>query len=276
MADELRRVWAGHKSSATKMITKAEELLAASGLLDLNKLDQIGMSLKEKLEEIKVLDSEVLELVEDAELEEEISQADLYKERIFSTISSTEKAVRPAPLSPASTAASPSLAIGAGRTPSAAHGSKVRLPKLTIKTFNGKLTAWTPFWDSFKSAIHENSELSKKDKFNYLRYMVTNGALEAISGLTLTSANYDEAIEIMKRMFGNKQLIMNQHMEQLLSVERVTSQHDVKGLRHLYDVIESNVRSLRSLDVSADSYSSLLSSVLMNKLPPELRLIATR
>ena len=55
MADELRRkkrVRAGHKSSATKMITKAEELLAASGLLDLNKLDQIGMSLKEKLEEI--------------------------------------------------------------------------------------------------------------------------------------------------------------------------------------------------------------------------------
>ena len=106
--------------------------------------------------------------------------------------------------------------------------------------------------------------------------MVTNGALEAISGLTLTSANHDEVIEILKRRFGNKQLIINQHMEQLLSVEGVTSQHDVKGLRHLYYVIESNVRSLRSLDVSADSYGSLLSSVLMNKLPPELRSIATR
>ena len=92
----------------------------------------------------------------------------------------------------------------------------------------------------------------------------------------MTSANYDEAIEILKRRLGNKKLIINQHMEQLLSVEGVTSQHDVKGLRHLYDVIESNIRSLRSLDVSADSYGSLLSSVLMNKLPPELRLIATR
>ena len=50
----------------------------------------------------------------------------------------------------------------------------------------------------------------------------------------------------------------------------------MKGLRHLYDVIESNVHSLRSLDVSADSYGSLLSSVLINTLPPELRLIATR
>ena len=50
----------------------------------------------------------------------------------------------------------------------------------------------------------------------------------------------------------------------------------MKGLRHLYDVIESNVRSLKSLGVRAESYGSLLSSVLMNKLPSELRLIASR
>ena len=136
--------------------------------------------------------------------------------------------------------------------------------------------ARSPFVLTEHMTSYIDSELSKIDKFNYLRSMVTYWALEAISGLTLTSANYDEAIEILKLRFGNKQLIINQHMEQLLSVEGVTSQRDVKGLRHLYDVIESNVRSLRSLGVSADSYGSLLSSVLMNKLPPELRLIVTR
>ena len=106
--------------------------------------------------------------------------------------------------------------------------------------------------------------------------MVTHGALEAISGLTLTGANYDEAIVILQKRFGNKQLIINKHMEQLLNSDGVTSQHDVKGLRHLYDVIETNVRSLDSLGVKAESYGSLLSSVLMNKLPSELRLIASR
>ena len=65
-------------------------------------------------------------------------------------------------------------------------------------------------------------------------------------------------------------------MEQLLNVEGVSSQYDVKGLRHLYDVIESNVRSLRSLGVSAESYGSLLSAALMSKLPSELRLTASR
>ena len=103
---------------------------------------------------------------------------------------------------------------------------------------------------------------------------MSNSALEAISGLNLTSSNYDEAVEILQKRFGNKQLIINKHMEQLLNIDSVASQHDVKGLRQLYDVIESNVRSLKSLGVKADSYGSLLSSVLMTKLPSELRLIA--
>ena len=60
-------------------------------------------------------------------------------------------------------------------------------------------------------------------------------------------------------------------MELLVNVEPMTSHNNVKALPHLYDVVESNVQSLKALDVSADSYGSLLSSVLMNKFPAELR-----
>lgn len=274
MGEELtrkKRVRGGHKASATRMITRVEEMLASEETLDRPKLNQLGMSLKEKLGEIKVLDAEILTLVGDDELEDEISQADLYKEHIYSTFIRIERAS-----GTPTTAAGTITTTTTGTTPTATPGNKVRLPKLTIKPFNGKLTAWIPFWDSFNSAIHENRELSKVDKFNYLRSMVTQTALEAISGLTLTGANYDEAIEVLQKRFGNKQLIVNKHMEQLLNIEGVTSQHDVKGLRHLYDVIESNVRSLKSLGVSAESYGSLLTAVLMSKLPSELRLIASR
>ena len=79
----------------------------------------------------------------------------------------------------------------------------------------------------------------------------------------------------MWKRFSNKQPIIDKHMEQLLNIDVVTSQHDVKGLRHLYDMIEANVCSLDSLGIKAESYGSLLSSVLMNKLPSELRLIAS-
>ena len=61
-----------------------------------------------------------------------------------------------------------------------------------------------------------------------------------------------------------------------MNIDPVTSQHNLKGLRHLYDTVESQVRSLRSLGVSVDSYGSLFSSVFVNKLLQELRLIISR
>ena len=91
-------------------------------------------------------------------------------------------------------------------------------------------------------------------------------------GLKLTSANYTKAIAILRKRFGNKQQIITKHMEVLLNVEPIT----LKGLRHLYDLIESQVRGLQALGVPAESYGSLLLSVLMNKLPQELRLIVSR
>ena len=64
-------------------------------------------------------------------------------------------------------------------------------------------------------------------------------------------------------------------MEILLNTEATTSEQNVRGLRHLYDV-ESHIRSLKLLGVAPNSYGALLSPVLLNKLPPELCLIISR
>ncbi len=135
-------------------------------------LNQLSMSLKEKLGEIKLLDAEILTLVGDDELEEEIGRADQYKERALIDIEAPLTARVPA-------RATPEMGYG--------YASKVRLP------FSGILTQWTPFWDSYN---HENPELSKVNS------MVSNTALEAISGLTITGANYDEAIDLLQKRFG--------------------------------------------------------------------------
>jgi len=48
--------------------------------------------------------------------------------------------------------------------------------------------------------------------FNYLISLLEWSAAEAISALILTASNY-VAIEILKVRFGNKQQIINRHME---------------------------------------------------------------
>ena len=53
---------------------------------------------------------------------------------------------------------------------------------------------WTTFWDSFKSAIHDNPTLSDIDKLNYLRSLLECSAKESIAGLALTAPNYKKAV----------------------------------------------------------------------------------
>ena len=132
MSEELprkKKVRGGHKASATRMMSRVDDLMAADRDPDISTLNQLGMSLKEKLQEIKVFDSKILALVKDEELEEEIAQADLFKERIYSTLIQIEKAsASPPPLTVTPAVIEPT--VEAPTTP--AHGYKVRLPKLTI------------------------------------------------------------------------------------------------------------------------------------------------
>ena len=74
---------------------------------------------------------------------------------------------------------------------------KPRLPKLVLPKFKGNVK------DSFKSAIHENENILKVDKFNYLNSLLEGAAFRTIQGLTLTTANYDSASALLHERFGN-------------------------------------------------------------------------
>ena len=70
------------------------------------------------------------------------------------------------------------------------------------------------------------------------------------SRFTTDTANYQEAIDILKGRFGNSQLIMNSHMEALLNLQSVSgTPASLKSMRHFLDTVESHVRSLRTLGV---------------------------
>jgi len=149
----------------------------------------------------------------------------------------------------------------------------VNLPKLSIKPFGGDITQWFSFWESYDAAIHSNPDLST---VNYLRSYLEPPVHDVVAGLSLTAANYQHAIEVLKKRFGNKQQVISKQIDLLLNIEAVTSQDHLKGLRHLVDTVEIDVRGLKALDVTSESYSCLLTSVLLSKLPQELRLLLSK
>ena len=100
--------------------------------------------------------------------------------------------------------------------------------------FDGEVSTWPTFWDAFESFIHKNPKLGPIDKFNYLHSLLMKPALDAISGLSLTASNYEEAIAILMKRFGNKQQIINRHMDIIVNVNPVINE-DMRKLRKLCD-----------------------------------------
>ena len=78
------------------------------------------------------------------------------------------------------------------------YSPHIKLPELLLKKFNGKPTRWMTFWDTFKPAVHKNPALTMINKFSYLNSLLESTASEAIAGVTLTPANYDEAVATLK------------------------------------------------------------------------------
>ena len=82
---------------------------------------------------------------------------------------------------------------------------------------------------------------------------LTNLARETISGLTLTSENYKNAIQSLRDRFAKPQVQVSAYMEQLHKLKRVESMSNVHDLRKLYDEVESSIRNLNSLGLSSET-----------------------
>ena len=101
-------------------------------------------------------------------------------------------------------------------------------------------------------------------------------AAGCILGLNVAADNYKQALDTLVQRYGNKQLLISTHIDQLLSIKPILNLYDVKKLRESFDKIESNVRNLKTLNVDAKQYGPVLASIIMSKLPNEICLLISR
>ncbi|XP_054706599.1 uncharacterized protein LOC129216409 [Uloborus diversus] len=148
----------------------------------------------------------------------------------------------------------------------------VKLPKLNIQKFYGDCTQFYSFYNTFKVSIHENETLSKTEKFNYLKSYLGGPAANAIAGFEISDENYDSALQILKERFGQKDVIINSHMNKLLNLSPVYKITDIPKLKRIHNEIEVNVRCLSALGLESNSYSSMLLAVVLKIIPHELAL----
>lgn len=266
---KLKRSRTGHRAAATRRISEIEAELALADP-DQIRLAQLRLGIRETLDKLKQLEDDLLPHIADTDVVTEIEQNEKVKDEIFSALAKIEVFF-------SSTTASVSTPSVVSTPPAAAVTSHTtKLPKLTLRSFQGNLTGWGAFWDAYKAAVHSNASLSNAEKFAYLSSLLEGKAKEAIAGLSLTDANYDEAVSILEGRFGDKEKIISAHMNAFMTLECVHMDHHTHDLRRLYDKVEANIRGLEALRVKPESYGALLTPVLVKKLPAELRLNLAR
>ena len=239
----------GHRNSTERKLESANELLnsfsddPSSGSKQRATLALYRSSLKEKLDVIQGLDEEILEFSTEEEIVHEIEETDLFRSHVELVLARLDEALAASAHTskemppPNETLQSVSHVSSNASPKNLVHDvePQIQLPKLVLKKFNGDITKWCSFWDSFEAAIHKNSKLAAIDKFNYLNSLLEKTASEAIARLAITNANYEEAISILETRFGNKQMIVNKHMDDLINSAPVNSNQDLRGLRQFYN-----------------------------------------
>ncbi|KAH7981970.1 hypothetical protein HPB52_002322 [Rhipicephalus sanguineus] len=136
-----------------------------------------------------------------------------------------------------------------------AHLPAVQLPKIDLIKFDGQPPLWTPVWEQFNQLIHNNGGLTD--------------AL-AIAGLSETVNCYCEALDILKKRFAKTDVIIQADMQRLIDMQPVRSFNNLRRLRCLYDMVQSQTRALITLGVSEDNYSAMLYPILLKSLPHDI------
>ena len=251
---------------ATRRIKEVEDTFTATLEPEVLRLDQLKLGSQSTLDALKDVDKELMPHLDPADIVTEIEQSERVRDEIFGAIVKLERSLAKRPMThpPTPTRAAVAPVVTA------------KLPKLILKSYSGSLTGWSAFWDAFKTAVHDNPGLGNVDKFAYLMSLLEGTARESVAGLALTDVNYTEAIAILERRFGDKERIKACHIEQLMGLESVSSEHNLLELRRLYDRTESNIRGLKTIGVGADAYGALFIPFFMKELPSELKLSLTR
>eukprot|EP00794_Sanderia_malayensis_P012363 gene12363-biopygen9859 len=275
-----------HRGVVTRLVNKVDAHLNEDpDNLAYGKLRQYATELRERKENLKGLDEAILDLMieedlDDENCENEVAEASEVSEKIGFCLNSIEAALNETNCDNSSrhsengslSRAGSVESVASVRSSLAAEGAssrKVKLPKLELKKFSGKIAEWPEFWDGFKSSIHDDDQLAEVDKFKYLRSYLEEPAKGVVTGFSLTDADYDAALELLRKRYAKPSVIKRAHLNDLINLAPVYSEKNVQRLRVLHDQIETRFRAMEAQEINQKSYSSVIVPVLMGKITME-------
>ncbi|CAG7817678.1 unnamed protein product, partial [Allacma fusca] len=144
----------------------------------------------------------------------------------------------------------------------------MKLPKLNVPTFSGKILEWTSLNDLFVSSIHLHPTLKGSQKLQYLKSALTGDAAELLESFQISDANYNEAWDTLRKRYQNLRELVKSHLNRFLEMPFVKHESGVE-LRRLVDTSSSVVRALKALKRPINDDCDLAVHIITTRLDTE-------
>ncbi|XP_062531657.1 uncharacterized protein LOC134201239 isoform X1 [Bombyx mori] len=141
----------------------------------------------------------------------------------------------------------------------------VKLPTISMPTFDGAYEHWLEFRDTFTSLVHNCKDISSIQKFHYLKSCLKGNAELVIHSIEFSSDNYEVAWELILNRYNNCRLLVHNHVKALFTLPTLAKESPIL-IRNLIDTISKNLRALKILGEPTDSWDTLINYIIVSKL----------
>jgi hypothetical protein len=109
-------------------------------------------------------------------------------------------------------------------------------------------------------------------KFDNLKEYLKGEAYLLVNNLELSDANYQIAIDELKKMYGKKDVLIDGQFEKFDTLQPVKDGNDVPALWSFQLNLQSHISALETLGVPTSSFGGLLVAILIKLIPSMLQL----
>jgi len=145
---------------------------------------------------------------------------------------------------------------------------QVKLPTIQLPSYDGTITTWLHFRDTFDSLIIQNKMLSNVQKYQYLLSSLKGEARQLIANLQISHDNFVVAWNLVTQRYNNTKLLAMTHVKQLLQLPQV-KKNDSTSLRHLINHVTSNMNAIQALALNTSMQDLMLNHFMLSVLDSE-------
>ena len=102
--------------------------------------------------------------------------------------------------------------------PETSKKCNLKLPKITLPTFDGDFKSWSSFIDLYNNMIHDKRDISNIEKFHYLLASLKGEPRQLLQNFTVSEINYFDAYNALLSRYNSKRKLAFLYWEEIRSL----------------------------------------------------------